>query len=131
MRVNSEIGSRVFRHNVTAADITEEKDVLTIDNEEIPFSDAVNDVLKVHFCEDVTLSSLSETVVVARHDGEVEEVSTHMMEPCVDSHPRKRASSWKNTDTLKRDTVIAESRPVCAVIGTVTAPASSSRNKYP
>ncbi|KAL3279377.1 hypothetical protein HHI36_016887 [Cryptolaemus montrouzieri] len=57
MRVNIEIGSRVFRHEVIAADITEEvilgmdvikrygfnldlkKDVLRIDNEEIPFSD--------------------------------------------------------------------------------------------
>ncbi|KAL3286795.1 hypothetical protein HHI36_001289 [Cryptolaemus montrouzieri] len=33
--------------------------------------------------------------------------------------------------TLKRDTVIAESRLVCAGIGTVTSPASSSRNKCP
>ncbi|KAL3287292.1 hypothetical protein HHI36_001767 [Cryptolaemus montrouzieri] len=90
MRVNIEIGSRVFRHEVIAADITEEvilgmdvikrygfkldlkKDVLRIDNEEIPFSDTGNDVLKVHLCEDVTLPSLSETVVMARHDGNME-----------------------------------------------------------
>ncbi|KAL3268721.1 hypothetical protein HHI36_007823 [Cryptolaemus montrouzieri] len=57
MCVNLEIGSRVFRHEVIAADITEEvilemdvikrydfnldlkKDVLRIDNGEIPFSD--------------------------------------------------------------------------------------------
>ncbi|KAL3265646.1 hypothetical protein HHI36_009851 [Cryptolaemus montrouzieri] len=75
MRVNLEIGSRVFRHEVIAADITEEvilgmdvikrygfnldlkKDVLRTDNEEIPFSDTVNDVLKIHICENVTLPS--------------------------------------------------------------------------
>ncbi|KAL3274971.1 hypothetical protein HHI36_019746 [Cryptolaemus montrouzieri] len=92
LRVNLEIGSRVVRHEVIAADIAEEvilgmdvikrcgfnpdlkKDVLRIDNEEIPISDAVN-------------------------------------------------------VTLKRDTAIAENRPLCAVIGTVTSPASSSRNK--
>ncbi|KAL3269534.1 hypothetical protein HHI36_008600, partial [Cryptolaemus montrouzieri] len=71
MRVNFEIGSRVFRHEVIAAYITEKvilgmdiikrygfnldlkKDVLRIDNEEILFSDTVNDVLKVHLCEEL------------------------------------------------------------------------------
>ncbi|KAL3281598.1 hypothetical protein HHI36_004805 [Cryptolaemus montrouzieri] len=167
MRVNIEIGSRVFRYEVIAADITEEvilgmdvikrygfnldlkKDVLRIDNEEIPFSDTGNDVLKVHLCEDVTLPSLSETVVMARHDGNMEKVSTCLMEPCVDSPLGKGLAVGKilvkmkenvpvrilNVNsfpvTLKRDTVIAESKPVCEVIGTVTSPASSSRNKCP
>ncbi|KAL3280319.1 hypothetical protein HHI36_017808 [Cryptolaemus montrouzieri] len=87
MRVNLEIGSRVFRH---AADITEEVILgygwmLSRDNKEVLFSDTVNDVLKVLLCEDVTLLSLSETMVMARQDGDMEEVSTYMMEPCVDS----------------------------------------------
>ncbi|KAL3276283.1 hypothetical protein HHI36_024064 [Cryptolaemus montrouzieri] len=167
MRVNFEIGSRVFGHEAIAADITEEvilgmdviksygfnldlkKDVLRIDNEEIPFSDTVNDVLKVHICEHGTLPSFSETVVMARHDGNMEEVSTYMMEPCVDSPLGKglavgetlvkmrknvpvRISNVNSFPvTLKRDTVITESRPVCALIGTVTSPARSSRNKCP
>ncbi|KAL3268878.1 hypothetical protein HHI36_007967, partial [Cryptolaemus montrouzieri] len=103
MRLNLEIGSRLFRHDFFAADITGEvilgmdvikrndlnldlkKDVLRIENEEIPFSDTVNDVRKVHLCEDVTLPSLSETMMMARHDGDMENVSTYLMEPCVDS----------------------------------------------
>ncbi|KAL3287256.1 hypothetical protein HHI36_001733 [Cryptolaemus montrouzieri] len=119
MRVNIEIGSRVFRHEVIAADITEEV-ILGMDVIKR------NDVLKVHLCEDVTLPSLSETVVMARHDGNMEKVSTCLMEPCVDSPLGKGLAVGKilvkmkenvpvrilNVNsfpvTLKRDTVIAE-----------------------
>ncbi|KAL3286831.1 hypothetical protein HHI36_001321 [Cryptolaemus montrouzieri] len=124
MRVNLEIGSRVFRHEVIAADITEEvilgmdvilgidvrysfnldlkKDVSRIDNEETPFSETVYDVLKIHLCEDVTLPILSETVVMARHDGDVENVSTYVMDSCVDSSLEKGLAVGKILVEMKK-----------------------------
>ncbi|KAL3271423.1 hypothetical protein HHI36_021902 [Cryptolaemus montrouzieri] len=99
MRVNFEIGSRVFRnccryhrrrypmngcYQGYGFNLDLKKDALRIDNEEIPFSDTVNDVLKVHLCEDVTLPSLSETVMAWYH-GNMEKFFTHMMELCVPS----------------------------------------------